>query len=452
MPLLPRLLLSALLLTSLLATVKAVEPPSSLLIKNGYVMSMRAGEADRENTDVLIRGDTIAAIGKNLHAADARVIDATGKFVLPGFVDAHSHLWITTLRGQFRNRDGKFFPVSNRLGAVMKPDDIYTAMYTGAIEQLASGITTSSDFFDNIHGPAAGDAGYRALNDAGIRAIMFYGGPDKTLATPIDLTHLKQLMAKPHDRLLPGLAWRLPRDLHDEAAWTLRDREYAFARDNHLPLQVHVSGEADAMFNALIQRHYLAPFVTVVHATQATPAQLNALEKAGGSLALTPISEERVGYGLTRYDQFKGVTRQGLGLDGNALAGSANMFATLRLAALTQSGATQDETGPDPRRLLELATRRSADAAGLGRITGTIEVGKRADIQIINPDALNMSGFGGGDPASLIVYSAEPENVDTVVVDGRILKLSGQMQHTNITALVARANASARHLREDAAK
>ena len=86
------------------------------------------------------------------------------------------------------------------------------------------------------------------------------------------------------------------------------------------------------MLDALVERGYLSPNVTVVHATQASAEQLRLLEAAGSSLALTPISEQRVGYGLTRLDQFAIVSKQGFGIDGNTLAGSADMFATMRLA------------------------------------------------------------------------------------------------------------------------
>lgn len=441
-----RLWFSGLVLSCCLPLAQAAERPAALLIKNGYLLSMQPGVADAENSDVLIRGNTIIKTGKNLNDADAEVIDASGKYILPGFVDAHSHLWITALRGQFRNKDGKFFPVSSTLGAKMKPQDIYISMYSGALELIAAGITTSGDFFDNVRGPAWGDAGYKALNDSGIRAIMFYGGQDKTTNTLIDLSHLNSLLAQPSPRVSLGLAWRLPRDMQDPQNWAMRDREYAFARDRKMPLQVHVSGKPDAMFNALIERRYLAPFVTVVHATDAKPEQLDALNKAGAALALTPISEQRVGYGLTRVDRFSRVSRLGLGLDGNALAGSADMFATMRLAALTQSGATKDESQPDPRRLLEMATLGGARSAGLEKITGSITPGKRADIQIINPQALNMSGFGGGDPAALLVYSAGPQNVETVIVDGNVLKRDGKLMDIDSDKVIDEARLSAQRL------
>ncbi|WP_409076510.1 amidohydrolase family protein (plasmid) [Pantoea sp. C3] len=426
----------------------AAQLPGDILIKNGYIMPLKPGSKDLPDHDILIHEGQIAAVGTHLPAAGRKVINARGKFVLPGFVDTHSHLWVTTMRGQFRNRDGKFFPVSNQLGARMQPDDIYIAMYSGAVELLSGGITSSGDFFDNIKGPAWGDVGLKALKDSGIRAVMYYGGPDKTTKSPIDMDHLLSLaqQQKPDDRVKLGLGWRLPRELKDEQNWAMRQKEFRLAKQHNLPVQVHVSGDADAMFNALIKRNFLNSSLTVVHATDATQQQLIALKKSGGSLALTPISEQRVGYGLTRLDHFSTLTRKGLGIDGNALAGSGDMFATLRLAALTLSGATKDETQPDARQLLELATWHGADTLGLSAVTGSLEQGKRADIQIIDPDALNMSGFGGGDPAALILYSARPENVTTVIVDGHIIKQDGHMQNPDEGLLKRKANESARRL------
>ncbi len=93
-----------------------------------------------------------------------------------------------------------------------------------------------------------------------------------------------------------------------------------------------------------------------------------------------------------------------------------------------------------------MATWHGADTLGLSAKTGSLEQGKRADIQIIDPDALNMSGFGGGDPAALIVYSARPENVKTVIVDGQVVKQDGVMQQKDIEDVVGQANDSAKGL------
>nr|WP_305068797.1 amidohydrolase family protein [Luteimonas sp. Y-2-2-4F] len=431
----------------------AAAAEGALLVRGGYVMTMDPALGDLDGGDVLIRDGRIVAVGRDLDASGAQVLDAAGRFVLPGFVDTHSHLYVTTMRGQFRNAQGEFFPVSSRLAAAMTPEDVGVAMRLGALELLDGGITATADFFDNVPGPAHGEAGLAALEASGIRATLYYGGPDKTTRHPIDVDHLARLARgrDPGDRVRLGLAWRLPRDLSDEENWAMRRREYEAARALGLPVQVHVSGQPGPMFDALIERGLLFQGMTVVHATDAGAARLRALDAAGASLSLTPLSEHRVGYGLARLDAFAAATRQGLGIDGNALAGRGDMFATLRLAALTWSGGARDETAPDPRALLELATRRGADAIGLGDETGRLAPGRRADLQVIDPDALSLSGFGGGDPAALIVYSAGPANVSDVVVDGRVLKRDGRLTGVDLPALLAEARRSAVALRERAA-
>ena len=430
----------------LLLASHAIAADDRVLIKNGYVMTMNAQDQDWPDADVLIEDRRIVAVGENLPSQGAQVIDARGGYVLPGFVDAHNHLWVTTMRGQFRNAQGTFFPVSNKLAQAMQPEDIHIAMYSGAVELLNGGVTSTGDFFDNIQGPAWGDAGFEALHKAGIRAIMYYGGPDKTTQKPIDLTHLRELAQRQDPLVSVGLAWRLPRNLQDARNWQMRDAELKLAREQRLPIQVHVSGDHDAMYNALIQRKILGADVAVIHATDATEQQLHATQAANASVVITPVSEQRVGYGLTRIDHFTTLPRLGLGLDGNALAGSADMFATLRVAALTQSGALRNESAPDARQLLRHATQGGAEALGWGKMVGSIEVGKRADLQIIQPNTLAMSGFGGGDPAALLVYSAQPDNVDTVLVDGRVVKLAGKLQHIDVDEVMQQARDSAQRV------
>ena len=426
-----------------LSPVHADSPP--VLIQGAYVMTMDPALGDLPDADILVQDGRIQAIGPALSAPQARRIDARGTIVMPGFVDVHSHLWITTMRGQFRNEQGAFFPTSSRLGKVMTPEDVRLAMLLGVLEQVDSGITTTADFFDNVVTPAHAEAGLQALQQGGTRATLFYGGPDKSGATSIDLAHLEALAARSRvdDRVQLGLAWRLPRQLDDQANWALRQREYDTARRLGLPIQVHVSGNPHPMFDALVTRGALYPGLTVVHATDARPDHLAALQRAGAALALTPVSEHRVGFGLTRLDHFGTVSRQGFGLDGNALAGSADMFATLRLAALTWSGGARNEKAPSPRDLLVMATRGGSEVLGLADQIGTLTPGKRADLQIIGLDAINLAGFGGGDPAALLVYSARPSDVRTVMVEGRVLKQDGALTHPDLAGVLRQAQDSA---------
>lgn len=442
-----------LLACSTTAAAPALADPVELLVHNGYVMTMDPERGDLPAADVHIRDGRIVAVGRNLQAPAAQRIDARGGIVLPGFVDTHSHLYTTMMRGQFRNADGRFFPVSSKLAAAMSANDTRVAMQLGAMQLLEGGITTTGDFFDNIPSPAHAEAGWAGLQASGIGGVMYYGGPDRSTRHAIDLSHLATMVARipAGSPLQIGLAWRLPRERADAGNWKLRDDEMAMARTLRIPVQVHVSGEPGPMFDALIERGYLQPGLTVVHATDATPAQLAALERAGASVALTPLSEHRVGYGITRVDHYRSASRLGLGIDGNPLAGTADMYATLRHAALTLSAGRRDEAAADPRALLILATRGGAAVLGLDDELGSLTPGRRGDLQIIDTGALNLVGAADTDPAALLVYDVRPDNVDTVVVGGRLLKHGGKLVAPGQQALIAEASASARALRKRAA-
>jgi len=423
----------------------------TLLIHDAYVLTMDPAQADIPRGDILIRDGRIIGVGTDLAASapQARRMDGEGQIVLPGFIDTHSHLYTTLMRGQFRNAEARFFPESTRLAAAMSAQDVGIAMTVGALQLLEGGITTTADYFDNIQSPAHAEAGWTGLQASGISGRMYYGGPDRSTRHPIDIAHLQRMAAThPADSPLQlGLAWRLPRDRTDAANWAMRQAEFDAAAAAGLPVQVHVSGEPEPIFQALVSGGYLRPGVTVVHATDARPEHLAALEAAGGSLSLTPLSEHRVGYGVTRVDHFAAVSRRGLGIDGNPLAGSADMYATLRHAALTWSGSAGDETAPDPRALLALATRDGARAMGLEAEVGMLRTGMRANLQIVDPRGLNLAGFGGGDPAALLVYDVRPDNVRTVIVDGRLVKHEGRMLHPRLDQLLQRADETARRLR-----
>ncbi|MCJ2029441.1 amidohydrolase family protein [Methylobacterium sp. J-043] len=415
------------------ATPGGPPPGNVILIRGGYVMTMDAVRGDLPGADILVRDGRIAEIGRGLPAPEgADIVEAAGAVVLPGFVDAHTHGAISQMRGLYGNTpETAFFPVTNRLSAHYRPEDTYIGMLLSAVESLASGITTTADFFDAVRDREHAEAGLRALRDAQIRARLLYGMTSKTAAAPIDLAHVEEWQRGWADRsaggrLSLGLAWRLPQDLDDARAWAIKQGEWEAARRLGLPVQVHVSGtvpgRAEAMFDALIARRMLRPGLQVIHATDARDDQLAALEEAGAGLVVTPLTEHRVGYGLTRIDRFAGIRRLGFGIDGSALAGSTDMFALMRLAALTQAGAARDETAVSPRRLLELATVGGARAMGLDAEIGTLVPGRAADLQIVRLDTWNLAGFKGGDPSALLVYSARPEDVATVMVGGRLVK------------------------------
>jgi cytosine/adenosine deaminase-related metal-dependent hydrolase len=184
-----------------------------LLLRNGYVMTMDPELGEIAGGDVHIRDGQIAAVGKNISAPRATVIDGQGTIVLPGLVDTHWHMWNTLLRSFAGDTpDQGYFATAATFGQVMTPEDMYHSTLLGAAEALHSGITTVHNFCHNVRSLQHAEADIRALQEAGLRARWSYGWPqglaDTQVSNLADLETLKRDWAKfANDGLL---RWVLP--------------------------------------------------------------------------------------------------------------------------------------------------------------------------------------------------------------------------------------------------
>jgi len=413
-----------------------------ILIRGAHIVTMDADVGDIPSGDVHIVGKTIAAVGREVTAPGAHVIDGRSMILMSGLIDTHTHLWSSQMRGQFGSTSNTtYFEVRNRLAELYTPEDCYQGTRLGAAESIFAGITTVVDFFHNNRGSEYVAACVRALQDTGIRSRFLFGPSTRSLPSqPVDLAALERLHSSwpalaGESPLGLGFGWRGPLGITslkagDRTAPELRvaREEFDAARRLSLPIAVHVSGHAaKGVFDSMVDNDFLGPDVQLVHFSNASSEDIKLAAQSGCSLALTPLTELRVGYGVTALrDYLDGGMRVGLGVDSNALAGAANMFAVMKLFQLIENGRLRQELAMSARRLLELATIEGARSIGLDREIGSVEVGKRADIIMVSTRALNM-GLFVGDPAHLLVEAAQPANVDTVIIDGRILKRNGEM-------------------------
>lgn len=151
-------------------------PRREFLVRGGYALTMDPALGDFPRGDVHVRAGEIVAVGPDLVAPGAEVLDARDMIVLPGFVETHWHLWNTHLRGLVGDGpEHGYFAVVLRHGQVYTPEDAYRGVRLGLAEALDSGITTVHDWSHNIRGPEWADADLRALSDVGLRARFSYG-------------------------------------------------------------------------------------------------------------------------------------------------------------------------------------------------------------------------------------------------------------------------------------
>lgn len=219
-----------------------------ILIKGGYVVSCDPSVGELADADVLIEGSKIAAVGRNLGAADAEVIDASAKLVLPGLIDTHRHTWQTHLRSMIP--EGDFFVyrkvVLQTMAPRYRPEDVYIGNLLGAVGAINSGITTLLDWSHIMQTPEHADAAIRGLADSEIRGIFAHGypttaagewsNPTSQLRHPADIRRIQKQYFGSADQLLTlAMAIRGP----GSSAYETAVDDIKLARELGLPITVH---------------------------------------------------------------------------------------------------------------------------------------------------------------------------------------------------------------------
>ncbi len=187
----------------------------------------------------------------------------------------------------------------------------------------------------------------------------------------------------------------------------------------------------------------------MVHANCATDDEIAALAAAGTAVSVSPFSELLIGYGLPRTTDLLGAgVPVGLSVDTTALTGNADMFAIMKVTQGVSNALAGDEFAVTARRTLGLATLDGARSLGLAAVTGSLTPGKRADLIVVSPAGPNLGVLT--DPVQLLVTAAQPQNVDTVLVDGRIVKRGGALTTLDMARISHDAQASVRGVLERA--
>jgi len=196
----------------------------------------------------------------------------------------------------------------------------------------------------------------------------------------------------------------------------------------------------------LDQANLLGPDVLIVHATWSTDRDMERLAATKTPVSLSPYTELRTGFGITPVDRFlKFGVPVSLSVDTTLLCGNADMFAIMKAIQNIADGAAPSEFDIHPRRVLQLATIDGANALGIGDKVGSLSPGKRADLILVRTTDINMAPLT--EPVRMIVQSAQPANVDLVMVDGRILKRDGRLTTVDVARVVADATETINRVR-----
>ncbi len=420
------------------------------LIRDAYVMTMDPQLGDIAGGDVHVKNGAIVEVGKAIKAPGAMVLDGHHTIVLPGLVETHWHMWNTLLRSFAGEKpDQGYFPTAATMGAVMTAEDNYHGVRLAACEAIDSGMTTVHNYCHNLRSKDHAVADVRGLQEAGLRARWSYGWPQGLPDTQLcDLAGLEEMhrnwASYSNDGLISlGFAWRgmyraglLPREVYR--------KEIETARKLGIPISSHI-GSAEIAARGQITAHakegLLGKDLQIIHALSATPAEIEMIKKSGAVMSVSPDTELRIGYGFTQVSEFldAGIPL-GVSIDSTALAGDANLFDSLKMIRYIENARAHSEVKMTARRVLELGTIDGARSLGIEDRVGSLKPGKRADIIMISTQHPNMGVFT--DPSHLVVEATQASNVDTVVVDGRILKRGGKLTAMPVDQVLADASAS----------
>ena len=437
--------------------------PKELLIKSGHVVTVDPELGDLPSGDVLVTDGVITAVGTDLTpaTADADVIDAAGRLVIPGLVDTHRHVWQGAIGGYTPQMTGAGYGPAVLTGISLRhsPDDVYAGTLWGALQALDAGITTIADWAHNDQSPAHADADLRGLRDSGIRGYFLYGGPgpatsDPNPPHPADARRMRDeyFAAGSYGRLRMGMALRGP-------CFTSAERnaeDFAFARDLGLPISVHVgmAGTSGAV-TGLRRAGLLGADVNYVHGNMLTDREFDLIAESGGTLTITPSTDMLMQFGTfpaTGPALSRGIV-SGFGIDTICSAGT-DLFSEMRLALAAErsranaAALARGEQVPavdlHQRDMLRLATIDGARVWHLEDEIGTLTPGKQADIAIIDMRSPHLDGFG--DPVAVMVLGAGAADVETVIVGGDVVKRDGVLAGDQVEQARKLMHATRHHL------
>ena len=396
-----------------------------LLLRGGTVLTVDADLGDLPKGDVLIEGDTIVQVAPQIDA-DAEVLDAGGRIVIPGFVDTHRHTWETAIRGCAPNATlGTYFvEILDSFAPLYRPEDVYASNLAGALECVNAGITTLVDWSHINNTPEHPDAAIQGLQEAGIRAQYAYGSAntslndywnDSRIAIPADdVRRVRDTYFSSGDGLLTlALATRGPTYCCDDVV----KEEWGLARDLGIPITIHVAMHSAGRFGMVKQLGdlgLLGPDTTYIHCCYLTDEEWRLVADSGGTVSIAPQIEAQMGHGWPPVlKSMEYGLRPSLSIDVVTTA-PGDIFTQMRAAFAC-----------DRARVNAAAWEAGAEVAGVGDRTGSLTPGKQADVVVLDATALNMAPVI--DPVAAVTNCADVSNVETVLIGGQVRKRDGKL-------------------------
>ena len=427
------------------------------ILKNALILTMDNNCTQYQQGAVAINDGAIVAIGpedailKSWNGKD--IIDCQGKVLMPGLINTHTHVPMTLLRGLANDLRldvwlmGYMMPVEREF---VSPEFVRLGTQMGCAEMIRSGVTTFNDmyYFEDEVATATAEIGMRAVVG---QTVMKFSAPDAasyddSLALSIDL--IKKW--KDHHLIVPAIA---PHAVYTCPAEVL-EAVVEIAKQYDATVHFHVSETADEVVNMRKQSGMpVVPYIKklgmldtkliAAHCVHVDDGEIRTMRRAGTGIAHNPSSNLKLASGFAPTARMMEMgAKVGIGTDGAASNNDLDMFEEMRLASLIAKPVAGDPTVLPARQVLEMATRIGAEVLHLDHITGSLEVGKRADIIVLDIFPIHNQPHFKRDSENIyaqIVYASKASDVTDVMVDGQWLMRNKTLLTIDEDALIRQA-------------
>lgn len=435
------------------------------VIKGGAVLSMDPAVGDFETGDVLIEGKKIVAVGPNIDAGGAGVIEANGMVVMPGFIDTHHHQFETALRSFLADgllfNDGKphgavnyFDFILGKFAGVYRPQDVYINELFGSLSQLDAGVTTVHDISQIHHSPEHSDAAIKGIAESGRRAAFgYFEGHGPKTKYPTDAKRIKTQYFSSDDQLMTMI-------MGGEIYLPGYEKAWVIGRELDIPIAAHIVGSLGMQktFASLVERKMLGADNLFIHMTAMPDSAWKAAKDAGAGVSIAAPIEMTMRHGMPPI-----LKAMELGIKPSVSTDvectmTADFFTqmrsimTLQRMQVNEMAIAKQEKLPallSTRDVIKYATIQGAKDLKIDKKTGSLTPGKEADIILLDATAINVAPLNHVPGA--VVTLMERSNVDSVIVAGKVRKWKGNLLDADIPKLRKDLEASRDYL-FDAAK
>ncbi|KIW94124.1 uncharacterized protein Z519_05440 [Cladophialophora bantiana CBS 173.52] len=430
------------------------------LIKNGRVLRWdQERKSSFPQIDILVEGQVISKIGPNIEVnandPSVQVIDASGCIVTPGFIDGHRHVFQSQLRSTVSNHTLLEYCAHLLQGRMtfLEPEDMYLSQLSGTSEAISCGVTTVMDHSHVVTTPDHAKRCIEATIESGIRSVYCASPfaiptslnpmtlPDMTVHHTKQIELFKSLWSQ-HPLGGPGNDGRVTLGLGFDTMHWIPEAEareiLTFVKDNNIPLTCHDVPRHNLPALAFLRDKSmpLPAQITLSHTCEPSAGEVEFVKAQQIGIVCTPESEMAMSHGMpSAFDFYRSPKcRVGLGVDSPAIC-SGDLFFPMRLALQQQRmrensafharGKLPDLVPAHTDDVLYMATLGGAAAIHMESKIGSLDVGKCADVVLVRTDSPSM--IGSVDFSAALVTHASSADVDTVMVNGELVKQSGKL-------------------------